>query len=71
MAQEAFTPNSEATPSPSFWGGYHWARTSNPFNVNLQSNLTSSWTHGVQRLDRVVGAQHDDHWQFDFVDRQA
>ena len=26
------------------WGGYHWARTSNPFNVKLQSNLTSAWT---------------------------
>ena len=25
------------------WGGYHWARTSNPFNVKLQSNLTLDW----------------------------
>src|SRR6266542_1459048 len=26
------------------WGGYHWARTSNPFTVKLASNLTGSWT---------------------------
>ncbi len=25
------------------WGGYHWARTSNPFNVNLGDNLTAAW----------------------------
>ncbi|GAC1673076.1 MAG: hypothetical protein NVS9B8_15810 [Candidatus Limnocylindrales bacterium] len=25
------------------WGGYHWARTSNPFNLNLGSNLNSTW----------------------------
>jgi hypothetical protein len=25
------------------WGGYHWARTSNPFNVKLGDNLTSNW----------------------------
>ena len=25
------------------WGGYHWARTANPFNVKLQSNLTLDW----------------------------
>jgi hypothetical protein len=28
------------------WGGYHWARTSNPFTVKLGDNLSSSWkTH--------------------------
>jgi hypothetical protein len=26
------------------WGGYHWARTSNPFTVKLGNNLTSAWT---------------------------
>jgi hypothetical protein len=26
------------------WGGYHWARTSNPFTVKLGDNLSSSWT---------------------------
>lgn len=25
------------------WGGYHWARTSNPFTVKLGDNLTSNW----------------------------
>lgn len=25
------------------WGGYHWARTSNPFNLKLGDNLTSTW----------------------------
>ena len=25
------------------WGGYHWARTSNPFNLKLGDNLSSSW----------------------------
>jgi len=25
------------------WGGYHWARISNPFNLKLGDNLTSAW----------------------------
>ena len=25
------------------WGGYHWARTSNPFTLKLGDNLSSSW----------------------------
>jgi len=25
------------------WGGYHWARTANPFALNLGSNLSSPW----------------------------
>src|SRR4030042_1941369 len=25
------------------WGGYHWARTANPFNLNLGDNVTSAW----------------------------
>lgn len=25
------------------WGGYHWARTSNPFTLKLGDNLTSAW----------------------------
>lgn len=25
------------------WGGYHWARTSNPFTVKLGDNLSSVW----------------------------
>jgi hypothetical protein len=26
------------------WGGYHWARTSNPFTVQLGNNLNVVWT---------------------------
>ncbi len=25
------------------WGGYHWARTSNPFTITLGDNLSSTW----------------------------
>jgi hypothetical protein len=25
------------------WGGYHWARTSNPFTIKLGDNLSTSW----------------------------
>ena len=25
------------------WGGYHWARTSNPFTIKLGNNLSSNW----------------------------
>ncbi len=25
------------------WGGYHWARTANPFTLKLGNNLTSNW----------------------------
>ena len=25
------------------WGGYHWARTANPFTLKLADNLSSSW----------------------------
>ena len=26
------------------WGNYHWARTSNPFTLRLDNNVTSAWT---------------------------
>ena len=26
------------------WGGYHWARSANPFTVTFSNNLTSNWT---------------------------
>lgn len=26
------------------WGGYHWARTSNPFTLKVGDNVTSNWT---------------------------
>lgn len=25
------------------WGGYHWARTANPFTLKVQDNVTSAW----------------------------
>jgi len=25
------------------WGGYHWARTANPFTLNVGDNVTSEW----------------------------
>ena len=25
------------------WGGYHWARTSNPFTLDVAENLSSTW----------------------------
>jgi hypothetical protein len=33
---------SAATASHS-WGGYHWARTSNPFTIQLGDNVNSTW----------------------------
>src|SRR5437763_16424905 len=29
------------------WGGYHWARTANPFTVKLGSNVSSAWTSSL------------------------
>src|SRR5712691_11241671 len=26
------------------WGGYHWARTANPFTLRVGNNLSSNWT---------------------------
>ena len=26
------------------WGNYHWARTANPFTVELDNNVTSAWS---------------------------
>ncbi|HET7398807.1 MAG TPA: hypothetical protein VFJ94_09835 [Intrasporangium sp.] len=30
------------------WGGYHWARTSNPFTVRLGDNVSSQWDTSLQ-----------------------
>ncbi|MEP6637984.1 MAG: hypothetical protein ABJC39_01425 [Chloroflexota bacterium] len=35
------------------WGGYHWARTSNPFTVKLGDNVSSAW-------DRYLGTTSSD-----------
>src|SRR5688572_19814874 len=34
------------------WGGYHWARTSNPFTVQVADNVSSAWD---SYLDTAVG----------------
>src|SRR3989344_1810240 len=30
------------------WGGYHWARTTNPFAIKLGDNVTSQWDTSLQ-----------------------
>ena len=29
------------------WGGYHWARTSNPFTIKIGNNVSSAWTSAL------------------------
>jgi len=36
----AVAPSAEANNS---WGGYHWARTSNPFTLQVGDNVSSAW----------------------------
>jgi hypothetical protein len=43
-----FTTSSSATHS---WGGYHWARTSNPFNIKVGDNVGAAWD---AYLDKAV-----------------
>src|SRR5438477_8771723 len=31
------------------WGGYHWARTSNPFTVKLGDNVSGAWDSMLQQ----------------------
>ncbi len=33
------------------WGGYHWARTSNPFTVALVNGTTSEWADALNGAD--------------------
>ncbi len=40
LALAGISTNSLATHS---WGGYHWARTANPFTLKLGDNVTSAW----------------------------
>lgn len=39
------TPAAQATHS---WGGYHWARTSNPFTIKLGNNVSSGWSASLR-----------------------
>ena len=41
LALVAFSPAAQANHS---WGKYHWARTSNPFTLELGNNVTSGWS---------------------------
>ncbi len=40
LVASAFASTAAANHS---WGGYHWARTSNPFTVKLGNNLDATW----------------------------
>lgn len=40
ISTSALAPKTFATHS---WGGYHWARTANPFTLKLGDNLSSLW----------------------------
>jgi hypothetical protein len=40
LALAAFSSEADANHS---WGGYHWARTSNPFTLKLGDNVSSEW----------------------------
>lgn len=41
LAVISFPASTSATHS---WGGYHWARTANPFTLKIGNNVTSTWT---------------------------
>ena len=43
------------------WGGYHWARTSNPFTLKLGDNVTSAWDSylGTTSADWTVSSVLD------------
>ena len=41
LALSAF-PSASASADHS-WGDYHWARTSNPFTLQVGDNVTSAW----------------------------
>jgi hypothetical protein len=40
----ALTVPTTAAQASHSWGNYHWARTSNPFTLKLDRNVTSAWT---------------------------
>src|SRR5687768_14814012 len=43
------------------WGGYHWARTSNPFTVQLGDNVSGPW-------DSILGTTSQDWTQSRVLD---
>ncbi len=44
---------SSVTEETHSWGGYHWARTSNPFTLKVGDNVTSQW-------DAILGTTSSD-----------
>src|SRR5215212_668684 len=45
LALVAFSPAAQANHS---WGKYHWARTSNPFTLPVDDNVSSTWEPYLQ-----------------------
>jgi hypothetical protein len=41
--EEGTNPEGTVTTEQHNWGTYHWARTKNPFTLNLGDNVTSDW----------------------------
>ena len=46
------------------WGGYHWARTSNPFTLYVGDNLTSAWR---AYLDQAIFDWSYYSWELEFA----
>jgi hypothetical protein len=46
------------------WGGYHWARTSNPFTIKLADNVSGAW-------DAVLNTASADWTQSSVLDTQV
>jgi hypothetical protein len=44
LALSIITTFAAVTSANHSWGGYHWARTSNPFTLRVGRNLSSAWT---------------------------
>lgn len=43
MAAAAVVMVPSAAGASHSWGGYHWARTANPFTLNLDDNVSNGW----------------------------
>jgi hypothetical protein len=52
LALAAWSSTAEANHS---WGGYHWARTSNPFTLKLGDNVTNAWDTYLREASSVAG----------------
>jgi hypothetical protein len=52
LAVFGFAVLATVTSADHSWGGYHWARQSNPFTIKTGDNVTSVWD---QYLDEAIG----------------